>query len=57
VHFGLGDATRVDLEIRWPSGTLQILKGVAANQVIEVDEDRGIVDGRHAHPVEVKKGP
>ncbi len=57
MHFGLGDATRVDLEIRWPSGTLQILKGVAANQVIEVDEDRGIVDGRHAHPVEVKKGP
>ncbi len=45
VHFGLGDATRVDLEIRWPGGKVQTLKGVAANQVIEVDEDRGITRG------------
>ena len=38
VHFGLGDATQVDLEIRWPSGGVQALKGVAANQILEVEE-------------------
>jgi enediyne biosynthesis protein E4 len=43
VHFGLGTATRADLEIRWPSGKVQALKAVAANQIIDVDEDRGIV--------------
>jgi len=40
VHFGLADATRVDLEIRWPSGTVQTLKNVAANQILEVVEPR-----------------
>ena len=44
VHFGLGDATRLDLEIRWPGGKVQTLKGVAANQIIEVDEDSGIIE-------------
>ena len=43
VHFGLGAATEADLEIRWPSGKVQALKGVAANQIIEIGEDRGIV--------------
>jgi hypothetical protein len=43
VHFGLGSATEVDLEIRWPSGKLQKLEGVPASRFIEVDEDRGIV--------------
>jgi hypothetical protein len=39
VHFGLGAADKVaELEIRWPSGTLQTLRNVAADQVIEVRE-------------------
>jgi hypothetical protein len=45
VHFGLGEARSVDLEIRWPSGTIQHLKGIPANQIIEVDEERGLVSG------------
>jgi hypothetical protein len=44
VHFGLGSATRVDLEIRWPSGRVQALRGVRANQMIVVNEDSGIKD-------------
>jgi hypothetical protein len=44
VHFGLGDAPEVDLEIRWPSGKIQKLKAVPARQIILVDEDRGLVD-------------
>jgi hypothetical protein len=39
LHFGLGDATRVEhIEIRWPNGTLQALDDVAANQVLTVNE-------------------
>jgi hypothetical protein len=38
VHFGLGTAETADLEIRWPSGTVDKLKGVKANQVVNVVE-------------------
>jgi hypothetical protein len=38
VHFGLGSATEADLEIRWPSGKVQTLQAVPANQVVVVDE-------------------
>ena len=38
-HFGLGDATTVDLlTIRWPSGTLQTIRNISANQRITVTE-------------------
>ena len=39
VHFGLGKADVVDsIEVRWPSGTVQTLEGVAANQTITIVE-------------------
>jgi len=39
LHFGLGDAARVDrIEIRWPSGKIQELENVQANQVITITE-------------------
>ncbi len=38
-HFGLGAAAIVDqIEIRWPSGTRQLLHQVPADQVLEVTE-------------------
>jgi len=41
VHFGLGDARVADeVEIRWPSGTVQILKNVAADRIVQVKEPR-----------------
>jgi len=41
VHFGLGDVRVADeVEIRWPSGTIQTLKNVAADQVVQVKEPR-----------------
>ena len=41
VHFGLGEARVADeIEIRWPSGTVQTLKNVAADQVLQVKEPR-----------------
>ena len=38
VHFGLGVAPAVDIEIHWLSGHVQLLKGVKANQIITVQE-------------------
>jgi len=39
VHFGLGNADRVDtVEILWPSGTVQTLTNVAANQRLTITE-------------------
>jgi hypothetical protein len=39
VHFGLGADTKVrEIEICWPSGAIQVLKNVAADQVLEVTE-------------------
>ena len=39
LEFGLGESTAADrIEIRWPSGRVQFLTGVAANQVLVVEE-------------------
>jgi hypothetical protein len=39
LHFGLGDVTRADsIEVRWPSGIIDHLKDVPANQVLIVKE-------------------
>jgi len=46
VHFGLGKNQRVKIiEIRWPSGQVDTLNNIAANQVIIVKEKVGIVPG------------
>jgi hypothetical protein len=42
VHFGLGVQLQVDqLEIRWPSGQVDLLEDIAADQYIRVIEGRG----------------
>jgi hypothetical protein len=38
LHFGLGAATTVKVEIRWPSGTVQTLTDVKINQVLTMTE-------------------
>jgi hypothetical protein len=39
VHFGLGEESKIrSVEIRWPSGIQQVLKDVAADQILKVDE-------------------
>ncbi len=44
VHFGLGQAGKVDLlEIKWPSGIVDTLKDIAANQIIFIKEGEGLV--------------
>jgi hypothetical protein len=40
VHFGLGgDATIREIQLRWPSGKVQVLKNVKADQVLKVREE------------------
>ena len=42
VHFGLGDASIIDdIEIFWPSGIIDRLKDVPANQLLVVEESTG----------------
>ena len=44
VHFGLGQATRIDrLEIRWPSGTTEVVADAAINQILTVVEGKGVI--------------
>ena len=44
LHFGTGPAVKADLvEVRWPSGQVDILKDVETNQLIWVKEEAGIV--------------
>lgn len=38
VHFGTGKAKQVDVEIIWPSGRQQTLRGVQTNQILRVTE-------------------
>ena len=44
LHFGLGAATEADvLEVLWPSGKTETLRGVAAGQIVTLQEGKGIV--------------
>jgi enediyne biosynthesis protein E4 len=45
VHFGLGDGTRVErLDVRWPTGDVEMIRDVAADQIVTVTEGKGITN-------------
>ena len=45
VHFGLGDSTQVDhLEIRWPSGLVQVFENLDANQFVCLTEGGDLIE-------------
>jgi len=47
VHFGLGADTKVaSIEIHWPSGIVQTLHDVAADQILQVDEPAANRNGK-----------
>jgi len=47
IHFGLGSRAVVDaLEVRWPSGQVDHLGTIEANQFLTVQEGRGIVSAK-----------
>ena len=41
LHFGLGPATAVDIEVRWPAGAVERFTNVSANQLVEITEGAG----------------
>lgn len=44
LHFGLGSNKLADgIEIRWPGGQVEVIKEVAANQIVTIKEGAGIV--------------
>jgi hypothetical protein len=47
LHFGLAAQTKADLiEVRWPSGQRETIRGIAANQVIHLREGQGLTATR-----------
>ena len=45
LHFGLSKAIKIDnLEVAWPSGLKESYKNLPVNQLIVVQETKGIVD-------------
>ncbi|HTV15254.1 MAG TPA: CRTAC1 family protein [Acidobacteriaceae bacterium] len=47
VHFGLGDATRVDdVEIHWPDRTVEKLNLPAVDAIFTIEEGKGIIGGK-----------
>lgn len=43
LHFGMGPETHAELEIHWPSGLHQTLKGISADQLITIQEGLGVI--------------
>lgn len=44
IHFGLGKAPKVDvLEVRWPSGQVDMVKDIAINQLVTIKEGAGVL--------------
>ena len=44
LHVGLGASTTIDrIDVSWPSGRIETLRGVAADQLITIQEGAGIV--------------
>lgn len=46
LHFGLGAATQVDVDVLWPSGLREQYRKVTANQLVTIREGKGIVPNR-----------
>jgi enediyne biosynthesis protein E4 len=55
LHFGLGTATKIDkVEVHWPSGTVDTMTDLAADQYYSVLEGKGIVPAEQIRPQPVK---
>ncbi len=46
LHFGLGSAKSVDLEIVWPTGQQETYKGLLPNRLVTIREGTGLVPNR-----------
>jgi hypothetical protein len=46
LHFGLGNASKIDIEIFWPNGLREKYNGVAVNQLATIREGSGVVPSK-----------
>jgi hypothetical protein len=46
LHFGLGAEIMADIEVHWPNGQKQELKGIKADQLITIQEGKGIIPSK-----------
>jgi len=46
LHFGMGSCRLADIDIYWPNGRHDALKGIEANQLITIKEGIGLVPMR-----------
>ena len=52
IHFGIGKYSNVDvIEIRWPSGKTELVKGLAADKFYSILEGQGVVSTERLRPV------
>jgi hypothetical protein len=58
LHFGLGGAKQVDkLEIRWPSGVVEAIAVPKVDQIVYIEEGKGVVEAPKAKAVVKKNVP
>jgi enediyne biosynthesis protein E4 len=43
LHFGLGGVDKLDLDVRWPNGSVEHFKEVAADHLVTIREGSGII--------------
>jgi hypothetical protein len=43
LHFGLGNANTADLTVRWLDGKLETFPGIAAGQIVTIEESKGVI--------------
>ena len=43
LHFGLGKATTADISIRWQDGKVENFTAISANEIVTVEEGKGII--------------
>jgi hypothetical protein len=42
LHFGLGKGASAEVSVRWLDGKVETFRGIAADQVVTVEEGKGI---------------
>jgi hypothetical protein len=43
LHFGLGSETSADIEVNWPNGAQEKLSNIASDQLVTIQEGKGII--------------
>jgi hypothetical protein len=46
LHFGLGTATEVEIDVYWPNGLHERYQKIAANRLITIREGKGVVPNK-----------